>query len=1025
MKHAKRNLGYPMIGLAALLVLSISGTIAGDDQTGAAPAGPAINVAAIAREKAPLIADFNDLARAFEEGGGMANVIVTLLQPLQALNEAEWNDKAALSRRHQINAALEDDCLSRLASQECSVKYRYENFAGFSGMISWDGLDKLVNDPSVKAIEKVFTVQMHLRQGVPLMNALATRSTYSGAGMAIAICDTGVDYKHPLLGAGVFPNSKVIGGTNTGDAGTTDPIPQSQAHGTCCAGIAAGPVGNTGDYIGGVAPDAKLYAVKISTGNTGSATGAAMIAGWDWCVSHKNDSTSYPIMVISTSFGGGQYFSLCDSASAGMTQAAANAVAAGITVVASSGNDGFCDSIGWPACISYVISVGAVYDGSFGNFTPCVDGASCAAKIATGGCSSGYYVDDPTSADKVTAFSNSASFLTLFAPSNDCYTLDISGAAGYSAGDYYDSFGGTSAACPYAAGAVAALQSAAMAKMHRYLTPGEVRAKLLATGNIVTDPKVTTISRPRVNLGAAIDALPLPAPSIFIHGAVRFPSSAAATPVTVTITDVNGNVVATSQGIGSGALAYGFSIAAPNPLSGYLQASAPGWGFLPFRRAYNALGSNPTGQDFDAQRIAAQTADLTGVYDVLYRKDGKGKPATAFDGSQGILITGGSISITGGSDSDTLLIKINKATRKDPAQLANLPGIPLIQLNAGLARLSTEARIGRLSAKGALPRITATNASIGQIETTGGVGAIAMTDSPLSPVQAITAILAKDVTTKRASLKLAGVNLEALVTPTGQPFSLIQLESKKFKAAGAAGQFYVSESGFLGGAGATNDLQAGLVPSILAKGAVLRPHTVVGEIKKISSVGLALNGKFYPANIGIGKLHSSQNMAITAAGGDILPGFYLVDGKVSAFSSTVKKVAGVGEGGGFIGDRNNLPTRIDPTNDALQTANIVVLVSGLDPLTSAKTAKNIGAIYGQAGLYGLFMAGGTATTNAGVITAVAPQVDTAGGKIGVLKTSKTGVGIARIYGDVAKTQKAPKSNANLVIYKNNDIAPAP
>ena len=29
-----------------------------------------------------------------------------------------------------------------------------------------------------------------------------------------------------------------------------------------------------------------------------------------------------------------------------------------ITVLASSGNDGFCDSMGWPACITSVISVG-------------------------------------------------------------------------------------------------------------------------------------------------------------------------------------------------------------------------------------------------------------------------------------------------------------------------------------------------------------------------------------------------------------------------------------------------------------------------------------------------------------------------------------------------------------------------------------------------------------------------------------------------------------------------------------------
>ena len=56
-----------------------------------------------------------------------------------------------------------------------------------------------------------------------------------------------------------------------------------------------------------------------------------------------------------------------------MTTAAANAVAAGITIFASSGNDGYCDSMGWPACISHVNSVGAVYDAVFGPYLPCIN----------------------------------------------------------------------------------------------------------------------------------------------------------------------------------------------------------------------------------------------------------------------------------------------------------------------------------------------------------------------------------------------------------------------------------------------------------------------------------------------------------------------------------------------------------------------------------------------------------------------------------------------------------------------------
>ena len=89
-----------------------------------------------------------------------------------------------------------------------------------------------------------------------------------------------------------------------------------------------------------------------------------------------------------------------------------------------------------------VNSVGAVYDANIGTYYPCVNANSCATKISTTGCATGFYVAESTLADKVTAYSNSASFLTLFAPSNQAYTADIVGSGGYSTGDFYPSFGG-------------------------------------------------------------------------------------------------------------------------------------------------------------------------------------------------------------------------------------------------------------------------------------------------------------------------------------------------------------------------------------------------------------------------------------------------------------------------------------------------------------------------------------------------------------------------------------------------------
>ena len=239
-------------------------------------------------------------------------------------------------------------------------------------------------------------------------------------------------------------------------------------------------------------------------GAASSAYESDVVEAWEWCITHQNDDPNNPIMIISISYGGGRYFSPCDDQSTAETTAAANVVAAGMTVFVASGNNGYCDSMADPACISHVISVGAVYDAHFTDsaLNWCVSEASCATKYETTDCTTGWYSTDVPYADNVAVYSNSASFLGLFAPSNRAITTKLGGG-------YYDTakgFGGTSAACPYAAGAAACLQSAAMAITGAYLTPAQIRSTLTSTGDLVTDGKVS-ITKPRVNLGRAVDSL--------------------------------------------------------------------------------------------------------------------------------------------------------------------------------------------------------------------------------------------------------------------------------------------------------------------------------------------------------------------------------------------------------------------------------------------------------------------------------------------------------------------------------------
>ena len=449
----------------------------------------------------PKLTTSQEILMDFIDGKPTTRVIVNLRKPAKANQLRSFKDMAV---RQQLQGAVtqsQNRLINALDPLEVRITNRFTYIFAFSAEVSPEGLENLVDNFDILSIEKDRILHAHLAQGIPLMNAATPRSSYNGSGLSVAICDTGIDYTHAGLGGGGFPNSKVIGGYDCGDD-DDDPLDES-GHGTACAGVAAGDLGTVGDYIGGVAYGARLYALKISFGSGGSAYKSDMIEAWEWCITHQNDNDN-PIMIISTSFGDGQYFSTCDSDSVSMTEAAANAVAAGMTLFVSSGNDGYCNAMGWPACISHVISVGAVYDADFttSSIGWCVSPDSCATKYETGGCSSGWYSPDVPYSDNVTAYSNTASFLTLLAPANWATTTELGG--GYWDAEY--GFGGTSAACPYAAGAAACLQNAAKVLTGSYLTPGQVKSTLVDTGDSITDGKVS-ITKPRVNLMAAVTLL--------------------------------------------------------------------------------------------------------------------------------------------------------------------------------------------------------------------------------------------------------------------------------------------------------------------------------------------------------------------------------------------------------------------------------------------------------------------------------------------------------------------------------------
>jgi hypothetical protein len=164
--------------------------------------------------------------------------------------------------------------------------------------------------------------------------------------------------------------------------------------------------------------------------------------------------------------------------------------------VIAAGNNGFTNALSSPGCAPAAISVGAVYDANVGGLKY----ASC--------------TDATTAADKITCFSNSASFLTVLAPGAMITAADITMA-------------GTSQASPHVAGAMAILRSAFPDD-----TIDRLVGRLTATGKPIKDAR-NGVTKPRIDIAAAI-ALPPPdvtppTGSVSINGGAATTKTAAVT----------------------------------------------------------------------------------------------------------------------------------------------------------------------------------------------------------------------------------------------------------------------------------------------------------------------------------------------------------------------------------------------------------------------------------------------------------------------------------------------------------------
>jgi subtilisin len=267
-----------------------------------------------------------------------------------------------------------------------------------------------------------------------------------GAGVKVAIIDSGIDYIHDQPAANEPPvvDPEFLGNYKGGfdfldplDTQGNGPL-DDNGHGTHVAGILAAE--KNGYLVVGVAPQVDLYALKILDA-AGNGLESDLVLALQWAVTHDID-------VVNMSIG-------TQVENVALGTAVANAAAAGLLMVAASGNTVTITEIFNGCPVAYPARYPHVLSTTFTNQADALTGYSC----------TGPEVDFASPGDGI--------FSTV--PVGTCLLCSPNG---------YSAQSGTSMASPHLAGTVALLLDAGIADAG---TPGlfdDVRARLCATANV-------------------------------------------------------------------------------------------------------------------------------------------------------------------------------------------------------------------------------------------------------------------------------------------------------------------------------------------------------------------------------------------------------------------------------------------------------------------------------------------------------------------------------------------------------------
>ena len=192
-------------------------------------------------------------------------------------------------------------------------------------------LPTLANSPLVQRLSLDRVIAGSLEYAVPTVGAPAVwQSGYDGTGIGVAVIDSGITSWHDDLrdSSGAQRVDEFVDFVN-GRASPYDDF----GHGTHVAGIIAGNGFDSGGLRSGIAPRARLIALKVLD-QSGTGRISDVIAALGYAIAHKDQLN---IRVINLSIATGVYESYNSDP---LTLAAQRATMAGIVVVAAAGNNG-------------------------------------------------------------------------------------------------------------------------------------------------------------------------------------------------------------------------------------------------------------------------------------------------------------------------------------------------------------------------------------------------------------------------------------------------------------------------------------------------------------------------------------------------------------------------------------------------------------------------------------------------------------------------------------------------------------